>query len=439
MTSLSDQARNRDAGLVRGVGLWPLTAAFTGMLVGSGIFTIPAAMAAAVGPLAPLAYLACGLAVGAVLLCFAEGVSRVPTSGGVAGFVSAAFGPYWGFLTGVLNWAAAVVASGGIAAAAADIIGTVVPAMAAGPARSAVLVIWFFALAGLNILGVGIAARFVAVATSVKLVPLALFIGVGVWFIDPGKLVMPMDTGAVDLGKAAILGIFLFTGVEASLSVAGEVRDPARTLPRAIIIAVTGYAALCITVQIIAQGLLGPALATSVSPLADAMAQVSPLLQLILGAGAAISMIGWTMTDALSSPRILFAIARDGFLPAPIGRLHPRNATPWVASLAHAAIAATLAVSGSFALLAVMSALIAMVVYIIGCGAAVKLRRDGVALAGPPVIIPALQFCAIIGVAAMVWVMAQATRAEATGIAALIGGVSLVYLLRRRRTELASA
>ena len=439
MTSISDQARARDAGLVRGVGLWPLTAAFTGMLVGSGIFTIPAAMAAAVGPLAPLAILGCGLAVGAVLLCFAEGVSRVPTSGGVAGFVGAAFGPYWAFLTGVLNWAAAVVASGGIAAAAADIIGTVIPAMAAGPVRAAVLVIWFFALAGLNILGVGIASRIVAIATSVKLVPLALFIGVGIWFIDPGKLVIPMNAGAADLGKAAILGIFLFTGIEASLSVAGEIRDPARTLPRAIIIAVTGYAALCITVQIIAQGLLGPALATSVSPLADAMATVSPLLQLVLGAGAAISMIGWTMTDALSSPRILFAIARDGFLPSAIGRLHPRNATPWVASLAHAAIAATLAVSGSFALLAVMSTLIAMVVYIVGCAAAVKLRRDGVALAGPPVEIPALRLCALVGVAAMVWVMAQATRAEVTGIAALIGVVSLVYRLYRRQTILASA
>ena len=409
------------------------------MLVGSGIFTIPAAMAAALGPLAPLAYLACGLAVGAVLLCFAEGVSRVPTSGGVARFVDAAFGPYWGFLTGVLNWAAAVVASGGIASAAADIIGTMVPAMAAGPVRSVALVIWFFALAGLNILGVGIASRIVAIATSVKLVPVALFIGVGVWFIDPGKLIVPQGAGVVDLGKAAILGIFLFTGIEASLSVAGEVRDPARTLPRAIIIAVTGYAALCIAVQVIAQGLLGASLATSVSPLADAMATVSPLLQLVLGAGAAISMIGWTMTDALSSPRILFAIARDGFLPSAFGRLHARNATPWVASLAHAAVAATLAVSGSFALLAVMAALIAMVVYIIGCGAAVKLRRDGVALAGPPVEIPALRLCAGIGVAAMVWVMAQATRAEATGIAALIGVVSLVYLLRRRQTSFAPA
>lgn len=144
-------------------------------------------------------------------------------------------------------------------------------------------------------------------------------------------------------------------------------------------------------------------------------------------------MIGWTMTDALSSPRILFALGRDGFLPAAIGQLHPRTATPWVASLAHAAIAATLAISGSFALLAVMSALIAMVVYIIGCAAAVKLRADSVALAGPPVTIPGLRLCAAAGIAAMACVMAQSTGAEALGIAALIAGASLIFLLRRRR------
>lgn len=438
MASLPELANARDAGLVRGIGLWPLTGAFVGMLVGSGIFNVPAAMAAAVGPWAPLAYLACGLAVGAVLLCFAEGVSRVPTSGGVASFVGAAFGPYWGFLTGVLNWAAAVVASGGIGAAAIDVIGTIVPALATGPVRAALLIGWFFALAGVNILGVGIASRLVAVATSIKLVPLALFIGVGVWFIDPAKLTMASGAGASDIGRAAILGIFLFTGIEASLAVAGEVRNPARTLPRAIIISVVAYAALCIAVQIVAQGLLGAALGSSVAPLADAMAQVSPLLQLVLAAGAAISMIGWTASDALSSPRILFALGRDGFLPAAFGRLHKHNATPFVASLAHASVAATLAVTGSFAALAVVSALIAIVVYILGCAAAVKLRRDGVALAGPPVRVPALSLFAIIGSAAMLWVAAQATAAEAIGITGLIAATSVLYLLRRQKA-LASA
>jgi amino acid transporter len=438
MASLSERARNRDAGLVRGIGLWPLTGAFVGMLVGSGIFNVPGAMAAAVGPFAPLAYLVCGLAVGAVLLCFAEGVSRVPTSAGVGGFVGAAFGPYWGFVTGVLNWAAAVVASGGIGAAIIDIIATIAPALGAGPVRAAALLLWFFGLAGVNIIGVDFAARLVTIATSIKLVPLTVFVAVGVWFIDPAMLVAPVAAGSSDIGRAAILGIFLFTGIEASLAVSGEVRDPVRTVPRAIIITVIAYAALCIAVQLVAQGLLGPALGSSKAPLPDAMATVSPLLQLLLAAGGAISMLGWTASDALSSPRMLFALGRDGFLPAAFGRLHPRRATPWVASLAHAAIAAGLAISGNFATLAVASALIAIVVYVLGCAAAVKLRRDDVALAGPPLRIAGLLPLALIGSATMLWVAAQSSAAEAYGIIALIAVISLLYLLRRQKA-LASA
>ena len=438
MASNPSPANPRDAGLVRGIGPWALTGAFVGILVGSGIFNIPAPMAAAVGPWAPLAYLACGMAVGAVLLCFAEGASRVPTSGGVAGFIGAAFGPYWGFLTGVLNWAAAVTAAGGIAAAITDVLGTVIPALAAGPGRAAALIGWFLALAALNIAGVGIAARVVAIATSVKLLPIALFIGVGVWFIDPAKLVLPLAGGHADVGRAAILGIFLYTGIESSMAVSGEVQEPARTIPRAIIASVTGYALLCITVQLVAQGLLGAALGSSVAPLADGIAVVAPPLRLVLVAGAVISMTGWTASDALSSPRMLFAMARDGFLPAAIGRLHPRNATPWVASLVHAGIAAALAVSGSFAGLAIVATLIVIIVYVVGCAAAVVLRRRNVALAGTPVRIPALTALAITGSAAMLWVGLQSTRAEALAIAALIGVTSLVYLLRRQNA-LASA
>ena len=432
MAASPSPTTTRDAGLVRGIGPWALTGAFVGILVGSGIFNIPAPMAAAVGPWAPLAYLACGLAVGAVMLCFAEAASRVPTSGGVAGFIGAAFGPYWGFLTGVLNWAAAVAAAGGIAAAITDVLGTVIPAFATGPVRAAALIAWFAALAALNIAGVGIAARVVAIATSIKLLPLALFIGVGVWFIDPARLVVPLAAGHADVGRAAILGIFLYTGIEASMAVSGEVRDPSRSIPRAIIGSVTGYALLCIAVQLVAQGLLGTALGTSVAPLADGIGTVAAPLRLVLVVGAVISMAGWTASDALSSPRMLFAMARDGFLPAAVGRLHSRNATPWVASIAHAAIAAGLAVSGSFAGLAIVATLIVIIVYVVGCAAAVVLRRRNVALAGTPVRIPALTGFAIIGSAAMLWVGLQSTRAEAIAIAGLIAVTTLVYWLRRQ-------
>lgn len=432
MASVPTSPRSRDAGLVRGIGPVALTGVFIGILIGSGIFNVPAPMAAAVGSYAPVAYLACALAVGAVMLCFAEGASRVPTAGGVAGFVDAAFGRYWGFLTGVFVWCSVVLSAGAIMAAAADIVGTVVPPLAAGWVRNLAIIGWFLGLAALNIRGVGFAARIAAIATSIKMIPLALFVAVGIWFIEPAKLVLPLAAGSTDIGRAAILGIFMFTGIEGSLAVSGEVKDPARTIPSAIIASLLGYSLLCILVQVIAQGLLGDALGTSVAPLAEAMARISTPLGLVLGAGAAISMLGWTASDALSSPRQLFALARDGFLPEALGRLHPRNHTPYVASITHAAIAAGLAVTGNFTSLAVLGTLFCVLIYLIGCAAAVKLRRDDTAFAGPPVRIPALGALAVTGSAAMLWIAAQSTAAEALGIAVFIGAASLLYWFRRK-------
>jgi basic amino acid/polyamine antiporter, APA family len=80
------------------------------MIVGAGIFAVPAALAACIGPYAPFAFLACGFAVGAVAICFAEGGSRVPTSGGVYGVIKAAFGPLAGYVAGTLFLVCCVLA-----------------------------------------------------------------------------------------------------------------------------------------------------------------------------------------------------------------------------------------------------------------------------------------------------------------------------------------
>lgn len=435
----SAAAATRDSGLVRRIGPTGLTAAFIGILVGSGVFTIPAAMAAAVGSYAPLAYVGCALAVGAILLCLAEASSRVPTSAGIAGFVELAFGPYWGFLAAALNYASALLAVGGITAAAADVVGTAVPALASGPVRGIAMAAWLFGLAAVNTAGVGVAARFITVATSIKLIPLALFIAIGAWFVVPANLTLPLPAAGVDIGRAAILGIFLFTGIEVSLNVAGEVRDPARTIPRAVIASLTGYAIMCVILQVIAQGLLGDALGGSVAPLAEASASIAPWLGLVLGAGAAISMLGWTASDSLSSPRMLFALARDGYLPGLVGRIHSRTHAPWVASLAHAGLAAGFAITGSFTALVVLSTLICVLVYLIGSVAALRLRTRGIAQAGPPVRIPALPAIALFGCAAMVWAAFQSTRDEAIGIAIFLAAASGAYFIRKRFYPLAAA
>src|SRR5579864_5245233 len=129
----------RDIGLVRAVGPWAFAASIVSMIVGAGIFAVPAALAACVGPYAPLAFLACGFAVGAVAICFAEGGSRVPTSGGVYGVVEAAFGPLAAYVAGTLLWVGCVLASGAIAAALADMVATLVTPPLVAAVRAAVI------------------------------------------------------------------------------------------------------------------------------------------------------------------------------------------------------------------------------------------------------------------------------------------------------------
>lgn len=421
----------RDAGLVRALGVRALAANVVNIMVGAGIFIVPATMAGAVGPDAIWVYAGCALAMGAITLAFAEASSRAPSSGGPYGFVSEALGPFWGYMAGALNWASIVIAAGGIAAAAADTIAAAHPAFAGGTARAALIVGWFALLAAINIGGVGGAARIVELSALVKIAPLAVFVGVGLSAPAAAAPVAPVADGG-GFAQAAILGLFLFTGMEGALGVSGEVRDPARTIPRALGLGLLAASALFVAVHLVAERALGATLATSTSPIADALAPVSPALAGAMLAAAAVSMALWLASDALSSPRTLFALARDGLLPPVLGRLHPRTRAPAAAILVHVAIAAALALTGGFTSLAIISTLVIVGVYVLGCIAAVVLRRRRAALAGPPVVIAGMPVAAALGVAAMAWLSTQATPREAAAIGALLVLLALPWLLRRR-------
>src|SRR5262249_25056598 len=156
--------------------------------------------------------------------------------------------------------------------------------------------------------------------------------------------------------RASTLLIFAFLGVESALAPTGEVRDPMRTIPRAVFIAMAGVTVVYLSVQIVAQGILGSALAGRATPLADAAGAAlgSPGRTMVL-IGMVTSMFGYVSGVTLAVPRMLFAFGRDGFLPAPLARVHDRYNTPHVAILAQAVIVILLATSGTFEQLAVIA------------------------------------------------------------------------------------
>jgi amino acid transporter len=435
------QENPRDKGLVRAVGTWGLTASIVNIVIGAAIFAVPGALAACIGSYAPLAFLGCALAIGAIAICFAEGGSRVPTSGGAYGYIEAAFGPLAGYVAGTLLWCSDALACGGISAALADTVTAILPRSIAAGAHTVVILGAIGGIAAVNIGGVAHAARLINAATLIKLLPLAVFIVAGSSGVHAANYSSAVPAGNGGLGRALILALFAFTGMETALCASGEVVNPARTIPRALGIAMAAVTVLYVGVQCIVQGILGDALGASTAPLADAMGRVSAPLRLLMIAGTALSMFGWLGSDILGTPRILFAFARDGLLPRALGRVHGRTHTPYIAILCYASLAVALALSGTFAELAVLSTLLIAAVYIAGCAAAWRLARNAVALAGPPLEFRWLGGAMCVGICSMLALIALASAAEIIGLAAALAVSAAVYMLsgRARRARSVSA
>lgn len=419
---------SRDAGLVRSVGTLALATNIVNCVIGAGIFKLPNEMAGLVGAYAPLAYVACALAMGAVVACWAEAGSRVPTSGGAYGYIEVALGPLVGFISGACIWLTGVLAQGSILAGFTDSFINWVPG--AAPFRIAIIVGVQGIVLVANLASVRTSSKVVSAATFLKLVPLIIFMVVGVFGVAGGNLAVPEGQSTSEFGRAVVVGLFAFTGMETALGASGEVVNPSRTVPKALLFAMGFIVVAYIFIQIVAQGTLGPDLAISNAPLADGIARVSPRLRSVVLAGMLASMFGYIMGSNLGGPRMLFAFARDGFIPSIFAKLHPSTKVPYIAITAHALFACGLALSGSFLELAVLSTLAACAAYILGCVAAFVLRRRNYAAAGDPLVLPGTPVMAVIGTVAMAVIAAQSTLKEAIWSAIAVAVMVAIYYVR---------
>lgn len=420
--------------LERVIGVRALAANTLNMTVGAGIFVLPAVVAARLGPSAVLAYLLCALAMGLVLLCFAEAGSRVHESGGACAYVEAAFGPLAGFFTSTLLWFGyGVLSDAAVATALAGTAGAAWPLVQQPVPRAIAIVLLFAVLAAINIRGVRHGARMVEVLTLTKLVPLVGLVCLGLFSVRLDNLRIGGLPTAGEFGAATLVLFFAFVGSESAVTPSGEIRDPARTVPRGILLGILGIASLYIAIQVVTQGVLGAELPEQAgAPLAaTAERLIGPTGAVVLLAAAAISMLGTLGGDLLATPRALFASARDGILPRRLAAVHPRFHTPFLAIGLYAALACVLAISGVFETLATLSSMAILLVYLATIAATVELRRRDVRavpavfrLVGGP-LIPAL------AAAVVVWLLSQAGRDEWLSIAALVAVAAAAYALRR--------
>ncbi len=420
--------------LVRAVSRWQIVGLSINDVIGSGIYLLPAATAALLGPMSLWAVLLAGLAVGLLVLCYAQAASYFDEPGGSYLYAREAFGRFAGFEIGWMIWLTRISSAAALGNGLADAVVRFWPAAAGGGARLAIVVGSLGLLTAINVIGVKSAARTGVALVIGKLVPLLLFVAIGLFYVDwswafSGQAPDPRDFG--NMGEAALLLLFAYAGFENIPAAAGEYRNPRRDVPFALITMIVTVTLIYAAVQVVAQGTLAN-VAQSATPLADAASGFGgETLALILTVGATISILGTTSNTVMLGPRFLFALAQDGYGPAFLARVHPRFRTPAAAILLQGVLSVALALSGSFVQLALLSMVTRLFAYI-GTAAAVLVlarryrdRPGALHLPGGP-LIP----LAALSLALALLLSASWQNLAAAGVALLVG--ALFYRFPRK-------
>jgi amino acid transporter len=337
-------------------------------------------------------------------------------------------------MIGVLVWVVGTVAFAAVTTIFADSAARLVPMVQGRATRPALLAVVLGALAVVNAIGVRRGARLNAIAAAVKLLPLLLLVVAGLFAIDGRNLVWSATPTVSGVSRASMFLLFAFAGIESALVPSGEVRNPARTVPRAIFVAMGTVTSIYLLIQVVAQGVLGQALVGTPTPLADAAGRIFGAWGIaLLSAAVLLSTLGYLSGMMLAIPRALYAFARDGFLPSRLGAVHPRFRTPHVAIGVQAAVVFVLALSSRFERLAVIANSATLLVYLACCVAAWELRRRDVRGAEAPFRVPGAAVVPVLACAVIALLLSSVTAREWSVLAIVIALAAAVFVATTAR------
>lgn len=343
--------------LAREIGLFGATMLVMGGIVGSGIFMNPYVVARQVGTPALIlgAWAFGGLVALAGAFVYAELASLRPAVGGQYAYLREAFHPRVAFLYG---WILLLVTqSGGMAAVAvtfARYLREILP-LPAGDGLVAVLAL--VVLTGVNVLGVRKGNDVQALFMVLKVVAIAALVAVGLAAFDGSKAGLrpvldrpPSFDLLTAFGAALVPVLFAYGGWQTSGFVMGELKRPARDMPRALLLGVAGVVVLYLSVNVVCLwGLGAKGLAASTAPASDVVRlAVGERGGRLIALGIVISTFGFLSQGILTAPRVYYAMAQDGLFFEAVGRLHPRSRVPTLAILLQGLAAGVIAVSGRY-------------------------------------------------------------------------------------------
>lgn len=409
-------------GLIRGIRRWDLVAITINGIIGAGIFGLPSKVFSLIGAYSLIAFVVCAVVVTLFILCFAEVGSRFDETGGPYLYAREAFNPTVAFEIGWLIWLARLTAFAANCNLLVAYLGYFAPAASNPLWRAAIIVLVVLVLTAINVIGIRQAAIVSNVFTVGKLIPIIIFIAVGLFFLNPQAFTLGARPASGAFSQSVLLLIYAFTGFEMAAIPAGEVRDPKKHLPRALLIAIGVVALLYILIQVVCVGTL-PELAQSQKPLADAGTRfMGTAGGAIISAGAIVSIIGNLNILILSGSRLPFAMAEQKQLPAFIASVHRKFATPFVAIILTAAVMLFLTLKSSFVAALTISAIARLVTYGATCLSLPVLRRRSDA---PPAAfhLPYGTVIAVLALLLAAWLLANSTwqEARAAAVAAAVG------------------
>lgn len=361
--------------LIRGISRWSLVALVVNAIIGAGIFGLPSKVVALIGNYSLIAFVVCAVIIGFVVLCFAEVSSRFTQTGGPYLYAREAFGSIVGFEVGWLTWIARVTTFAANTNLLLAYLGFFVPQAVEGTLRIVLVALVALSLTVINFIGVRQSALMTNVFTVGKIVPLIVFVAVGLFFIQPANFTFAAAPDNQTAASAVLILIYAFVGWESTTTVAGEMKNPQRNLPFALLLGLAFAAALYLLIQIVCIGTL-PELANSERPLVDAANKFFGAFgATFITVGALVSILGNLNGGFLYASRQPFAMAEQRDLPQILTKTHSKYKTPYISILLTAAVMLTFTVWTSFIAALTISTIARLLVYVTTCAALPVFRR----------------------------------------------------------------
>lgn len=397
-------------------------------VIGSGIFGLPAKVFKETGVYSIAAFGVCAVAVFVIILCFAEVSSRFHKTGGPYLYALSSFGPLPAFLTGWLLLVTRFITYAALINLLVTYLSVFSPWFTRSGPKTITIVSLTLLLAYLNHTGIKNSTRINNFLTIGKLLPLLLFIGVGFFFIQPDNYELQKAPGFTSFSSTVLLLVFAFGGFESVLVNSGEVKNPEKNLPFALLLATLVIAIIYILIQIVSIGTL-PSLATAEKPLADAASLfMDKGGAAIIAAGAVISVAGTLNAIMLVGSRLPFAFSQEKQFPQLFSFIHPKYKTPTWSLLLFMSITIAVSLNYSFLSAASLSAITRVMIYGIVCATLIILRRKNPGQSG----FYKIKYGKLIaagGIGITLWLLSSSKLRELRDIGIAIAAGLLVYIL----------